>query len=58
MKLEEKNSIIEEIYTKKRDLLVMRIKLSAGESVMLKEMRQLKKDIARLFTKLNNVKSA
>ncbi len=47
-------SIKEEISAKKRQLLVMKIKLSAGEGIMLKEMRKIKKDIARLFTKLNN----
>ena len=58
MKIEEKKTISEEISIKKRELLIMKIKLSAGELVMLKEMRKLKKDIARLFTKLNNITSA
>jgi ribosomal protein L29 len=54
MKAEDKKSIMEEISSKKRELLIMKVKLSAGESIMLKEMRTIKKDVARLFTKLNN----
>lgn len=55
---EEKKSILEEISFKKRELLVMKIKLSSGEVVMLKKMREVKKDVARLFTKLNSPKRA
>ncbi len=57
MKAEEVKSIMEEISSKKRELLIMKVKLSAGESIMLKEMRKIKKDVARLFTKLNNKKN-
>jgi ribosomal protein L29 len=54
MKAVDTKSIMEEISSKKRELLIMKVKLSAGESIMLKEMRKTKKDVARLFTKLNN----
>ena len=53
MTIEEIKSLREEISSKKRELMMMRVKLSAGESVELKEMKKLKKDVARLFTKLN-----
>jgi ribosomal protein L29 len=54
---EENNSLLENIKLKKRDLLVMKLKIAAGETIALKELRIAKKEIARLFTKLNAKKA-
>lgn len=53
---EKKKSLFEEIKLKKRNLLVMKFKIAAGESALLKDIRVSKKEIARLSTKLNDVK--
>ena len=38
---------------------MMRIKASSGESVVIKDYKNKKKEIARLFTKINsNIKAA
>ena len=49
----DKKSVLAQIAEKKKQLVLLRIKRSSGDSVSLKDLRQLKKDIARLFTKLN-----
>ena len=51
---ENKKSLLESIKLKKRDLLAMKLKMASGENVILKDLRNLKKEIARLFTKLNS----
>jgi ribosomal protein L29 len=56
MKKEEKSSALAEIATIKKDLMMMRIKSSSGESVVAKEYKNKKKAIARLFTKINSNK--
>lgn len=56
MKKEEKSSTLAEIATIKKDLMMMRIKSSSGESVVAKEYKNKKKAIARLFTKINSNK--
>jgi ribosomal protein L29 len=54
MKKEEKGSAFAEIATIKKDLMMMRIKASLGETVVAKEFKNKKKAIARLFTKINS----
>ena len=56
MKKEEKQSFLTEISTLKKDLMMLRIKSSSGETVPVKEFKTKKKAIARLFTKMNNKK--
>lgn len=58
MKKEEKNSILSEIASLKKDLMMMRVKASSGEGTIVKEFKIKKKAIARLFTKINNKKAA
>lgn len=58
MKLEEKKSILATIAGLKKELMMMRIKASSGESIIVKTYREKRKEIARLFTKINNKKSA
>lgn len=47
---------LSEIYNIKKELLSMRIKKSSGDNISLKDFRSKKKEIARLFTKLNSKK--
>lgn len=54
MKKEEKQSALIDIANLKKELLMMRIKASSGELTVIKEHKKKKKEIARLFTKINN----
>jgi ribosomal protein L29 len=56
MKKEEKLMLVN-IATLKKELLIMRIKMSSGESVVLKDYKFKKKEVARLFTDINNKKN-
>lgn len=56
MKSEEKKSILAQISNLKKELMMMRIKSSSGESIVIKDYRQKRKEVARLFTKINNTK--
>lgn len=47
------NDLLASISTLKKDLLMMRIRLTSGEKINLKEYRSKKKEIAVLFTKMN-----
>ncbi len=58
MKKTEDKSTLLAIATLKKDLLMMRIKSSSGGDVVIKDYKQKKKEVARLFTKLNNKKTA
>lgn len=42
----------------KKELLMMRVKSSLGEEVVVKNYKNKKKEVARLFTTLNNKKIA
>jgi ribosomal protein L29 len=53
MKTEEAKSTLTNIANLKKELLMMRIKASSGESVIAKDFKNKKKEVARLFTKLN-----
>ncbi len=53
MKKEEKQSLLTDISTLKKDLMMFRIKASSGETVPVKEFKLKKKAIARLFTTMN-----
>ncbi|MFT6106207.1 MAG: ribosomal protein L29 [Rickettsiales bacterium] len=55
-KIEDKKSILQDISLKKKDLLMIRIKRSSGDSEVVKNIKNTKKEIARLFTKLNDTK--
>ena len=54
MNQEEKKSILSNIASLKKDLLIKRLKISMRESVIIKDYRQKKKEVDRLFTKLNS----
>ena len=54
----EKKSTLESIALKKREILIMKLKLSSGEQVNLKELRGSKKEVARLLTKISGMKSS
>ena len=53
LQIEDKKSILMDIALKKKALLIMRIKRSSGDNEAIKNMKATKKEIARLFTKLN-----
>lgn len=53
MKKEEVKTKLAEIANVKKELLLMRIKKSSGENISSKEYKAKKKEVARLFTKLN-----
>lgn len=57
MKKDEKKSALATIASLKKELLMMRVKASAGETVPAKDYKNKRKEIARLFTKLNAVKA-
>ena len=56
MNQEEKKSILLNVASLKKELLIARLKISMRDSVTIKDYRQKKKEVARLFTKLNSVK--
>jgi ribosomal protein L29 len=53
MKKEEKKSALANIASLKKELLMMRVKASSGETIPAKDYKNKKKEIARLFTKIN-----
>ena len=53
MKIEEKKSILADIAGLKKELMMIRIKVSSGETIVVKDYKNKKKEVARLFTKLN-----
>lgn len=50
---QDKKTILKDISAKKKELLVSRIKRSSGDVQASKNAKNTRKDIARLFTKLN-----
>lgn len=56
MTQEAKKSMLSDISAKKKELMMMRIKVSSGETVSVNLYRDLKKQVARLFTKINDKK--
>jgi len=58
MKKEDKKITLSNIAILKKDLLMMRMKASLGEEVIIKDYKNKKKEVARLFTMLNNIKTA
>lgn len=54
MKKEEKISSLVKIVELKKELTVLRIKASSGESVPFQKAKSIKKEIARIYTKINS----
>jgi ribosomal protein L29 len=50
----EKKSTLLSISNLKKELLLIRIKASSGESISIKSYKEKKKEVARLFTKINS----
>ena len=50
---EDKKSILANIADLKKQLLMDRVKASSGDAIAVKDHRNKKKEVARLFTKLN-----
>lgn len=57
MQQEEKKSALANIATLKKELMMMRIKSSSGEAIAAKDYKNKRKEVARLFTKLNSNKA-
>ena len=53
MKKEERNKVLADISSLKKELLLMNVKASSGEGVPAKDYKNKKKEVARLFTQLN-----
>jgi ribosomal protein L29 len=53
---QEKKSILVNIFSLKTNLLKLKIKKSSGDQVGRNEIKNLKKEIARSFTKLKKIK--
>ncbi|MBM3579728.1 MAG: 50S ribosomal protein L29 [Alphaproteobacteria bacterium] len=53
----DKKSALASIAGLKKELLMFRVKASSGEAVSVKDYKGKKKEIARLFTKLNAQKA-
>lgn len=58
MKKEDNKSALANISNLKKELLMMRVKASSGETVPAKDYKNKRKEIARLFTQINNKKAA
>jgi ribosomal protein L29 len=56
MKIEEKTSSMVKIVELKKELMNLRIKSSTGESISKQKAKSIKKEIARIYTKLNSKK--
>ncbi len=56
-KKEENKSVLADISNLKKELMMMRIKASSGDSIVIKDYRIKKKEVARLFTKINDKKT-
>lgn len=54
----EAKATLQNIAALKKELLMMRIKASSGEAITIKDYKNKKKEVARLFTTLNNKKAA
>ena len=56
MKKEEKLTFLIKIVELKKELTMLRIKSSSGETVPFQKAKSIKKEIARIYTKLNSKK--
>jgi ribosomal protein L29 len=57
MTKDDKKSVLATIASLKKELLMMRIKASSGEVIVAKDYKSKRKEVARLFTKLNSNKA-
>lgn len=55
-KSKDKQDLLADVISKKKELLMLKVKRSAGASVDVKQFSLLRKDIARLLTKINSNK--
>ena len=52
----DKKSMISEIYNIKKDLLMLRLRITSGDKIILKDYREKKKKVAMIFTTINKNK--
>jgi len=55
MKIEDKKNLIHDIYSKKKEIMLSKLKLSSGDHDSVKKIKNTKKEVARLFTILNSI---
>ena len=55
MKINKKDNFIGDVDLVKKSLMMMRLKLSSGELILVKDFRIKRKEVARLLTKINHV---
>ncbi len=53
MTQQDRKKILADISNLKKDLVLMKVKASSGETISTKDLRNKKKEVARLFTQLN-----
>lgn len=53
----EQQSALANISSLKKELLMLRIKASSGETISPKDYKSKKKEVARLFTQVNKKKA-
>ncbi len=53
MTQQDRKKILAYISNLKKDLVLMKVKASSGETISTKDLRNKKKEVARLFTQLN-----
>lgn len=53
MNIENKNDLMQKITDLKKKLFSLKFKKSSGELANMSEISKIKKEIARLFTKIN-----
>lgn len=56
MKKEDKVENLTKIVELKKELLGLRVKISMGETIQSNKAKSIKKEIARIYTKLNSNK--
>ena len=56
MKKEEKVENLTKIVELKKELLSLRVKISMGETIPSGKIKSIRKEIARIYTKLNSNK--
>ena len=56
MATEDKKSSLAQIASLKKELMLMRVKASAGETIVINDYRKKRKEVAKLFTQINKKK--
>ncbi len=55
---EEQKSMLADISKLKKDITMLKLKASSGDAINLNDYRKKKKEIAKIFTKINDKKTS